>query len=113
MIAARSQSTAIGCIGLFSIGSCFGGGVTSVAKFVCEHYGKRYYSVNYGIATFCMLPASILGPFVSGILQDYSNGSFFSTFIVMLVIDVCAIGILIKLGFVLKRGENLESPQKE
>lgn len=89
VFAATIRSAEIGCIGVFCIGFCYGSSVTTGTNAVREFYGPKHFSVNYSIATFCMLPGSILGPLVSGILQDQSGG-FGNTFVMMAYIDACA-----------------------
>lgn len=83
--------------GMFIIGLCYGGGVTISAKVVRELFGPRHYAVNFSIANFCMIPASFVGPYISGVLQDRSGGSYISSFMMLLAMSVIAMIIIILL----------------
>ncbi len=105
LIAVYTTHTAfLGYLALFCIGGCYGGSVTVGASAIRQFYGSRHYAVNYSIATFCMLPGSLLGPLLSGVLQDGSGG-FGSTFVMMASIDLCAALLLLVLRRQLRREE--------
>lgn len=83
--------------GLFIVGLCYGGGVTISAKVTNELFGPRHYAVNFSIANFCMIPASFIGPYISGVLQDSSEGSYTSTFLMLLSMAVIAMLVILLL----------------
>ena len=56
--------------------------------FMKEAFGEKYYATNVGIAGLTVLPASFLGPLLTGALQDASPDTnlYGTTFIAMLVL---------------------------
>lgn len=90
-------------LGMFLIGICYGGGITISAKFINNHFGPQYYSVNFSLANFCIIPASIIGPYISGILLDYSGGDYRPTFILLLIMVVCAMCLIFLLKILTNR----------
>lgn len=99
----HTASVILVCIGMFLTGACYGGCVAAGGKVINELYGPRHYTINLSIANFCMLPGAFIGPLLSGILQDHSNGAFHSTFLMMTVINLLALGILWLLNRLLKQ----------
>lgn len=71
--------------GLILVGIIYGGGSTISSKITCEMYGTRHYSTNHSIMNFCIILSSFIGPLLSGVLQDRSDGGFSSTFVMLLV----------------------------
>ncbi|MBE6032932.1 MAG: OFA family MFS transporter [Clostridiales bacterium] len=61
--------------GLICCGLCYGGIMPSNSSFVRSSFGEKHYSVNFSIITLNLLPASYLGPLVSGALFD-ATGSY-------------------------------------
>lgn len=98
-----SQNIITMCTGMFIVGICYGGGVTISAKVINDLYGPKYYAVNFSLSNFCMIPASIIGPYISGVLQDNSGGSYTSTFIMLLVMSVIALIIIFLLRLITKK----------
>lgn len=97
------------CIGMFIVGMCYGGGVTISAKVINDVYGPEHYAVNFSLANFCMIPASFIGPYISGILQDNSGGSYTSTFIMLLGMSLFALIVLFLLRLILQKESAKES----
>jgi len=65
------------------------------AVVVREQFGSRNYPSNLSAATLSGIPASLLGPFVSGALQDASGGAYTTTFFAMIVVSCLALAMLL------------------
>ena len=102
ILAAGLRSPVLGCTGIFAIGACYGASITASSGAIRQFYGPRHYPVNYSIIIFCMLPGSLLGPLLSGLLQD-SGGGFRTTFSMMAAVDIIAIALLLLLHRQLRR----------
>lgn len=76
-------SLSILLIGYAAIGLPFGGGPTTTAAFVNDFYGTKYFAVNFGIMNLTVIVSSIIGPYVSGIIQS-STGSYMAALFVIL-----------------------------
>ena len=93
-----SGISALMFVGMILVGIVYGGGSTVASKVISELYGPKYFGVNHSISNFCVIAASFVGPYLSGILQDRSGGGFTSTFYMLLVISLVMlvlIGLLI------------------
>ena len=97
VITAVTNSAFLLIIGLIGVGISFGSGATVNSKYINDRFGSRHFSVNYTIANFSMMPASFIGPFISGLLQDIS-GNYTSTFVMLLASSV----ICLLMAFLLK-----------
>ena len=85
-----SESIITMIIGMLSIGVVYGGGAAINAKVINDLFGSAYYTVNYTVSNLSLIPASFIGPYITGVLQDRS-GNYTSTFIMLLsaaVLDV-------------------------
>lgn len=89
LIASVTGSTALMVIGLITAGITYGCAMSLNAVVIREEFGNRHYPSNFSVATLSGIPASIIGPLVSGMLQDASGG-YHTTFIAMIVIAVLA-----------------------
>lgn len=69
-------------------GLAYGGANPVLMAFMKEAFGEKYYATNVGIAGLTVLPASFLGPLLTGALQDASPDTnlYGTTFIAMLVL---------------------------
>ena len=91
--------------GMIFVGIVYGGGSTISAKVINDLYGPAYFGVNHSISNFCVIAASFIGPYLSGVLQDRSGGGFTSTFFMLLVISVVMLLLVFALIAVVKREE--------
>lgn len=89
--------------GMIFVGIVYGGGSTVAAKVINELYGPRHFGVNHSISNFCVIAASFIGPYLSGILQDRSGGGFTSTFYMLLAISVIMLILIAVLKWTVKR----------
>ena len=91
-------------VGIILVGIVYGGGGTISIKVIRELYGPSHFAVNHSIANFCVIAASLVGPFLSGLLQDVSGG-FSSTFLMLFVMAVLGLALLFLLIAAVKREE--------
>ena len=103
----RSGANALMFAGMMIIGVIYGGGSTISAKVVAELYGQRCFGVNHSIANFCVIPASLLGPYISGLLQDRGGGGFSSTFVMLLIMGAAELVLLLALYLAAKREKKI------
>lgn len=94
-------------VGMLLVGIVYGGGGTISIKVIRELYGPAHFGVNHSICNFCVIAASLLGPLLSGILQD-SSGGFTSTF--NMLFALAALGLL--LLFLLKAAVKRETRKR-
>lgn len=93
LIASFTGSAALMVLGLITAGITYGCAMSMNAVVIREQFGSRNYPSNFSIATLSGIPASIIGPLVSGMLQDASGG-YQTTFIAMIVISCLAAAML-------------------
>lgn len=91
------------CAGMFMVGVCYGGGMTITTKVISSRFGQAHYAENLGVANFCIIPASLIGPFLSGILLDRSGGDFFPTFVLLTSMSLINLLILFLLNTISKK----------
>lgn len=103
--AAKTGIGALVVIGMILVGICYGGGVTISARVIRDLYGPKYYSVNFSLSNFCMIPAAFIGPLLSGILQDRAGGAYDSTFLLLTGMALLALADAFLLDFVVKKGK--------
>jgi MFS family permease len=67
------HATGIGVFYLLSalIGLCFGGFLAVYPPLTAEHYGRRHFSVNYGLVFIGYGSGCFLGPLAGGLVYDY------------------------------------------
>ncbi|MCL2851558.1 MAG: MFS transporter [Defluviitaleaceae bacterium] len=87
------HNVALVFIGLTLMGACYGGAPTLSAYVVKLFFGGRHYSSNFSINTIMIVPAAIVGPLVSSILQERSDGSYNSTFLMIIGLAVAAFAL--------------------
>ncbi|MDR1796802.1 MAG: MFS transporter [Clostridiales Family XIII bacterium] len=83
-------------IALPIIGIAYGGTPALEAASVNKFFGPRHYQVIFGVVTFALAVAAIIGPLVSSKLQE-SSGSYVSSFVMLVILAAASIG----LGFLL------------
>lgn len=104
-----SDHTHVGALmfaGMLFLGVAYGGGSTVSSKVIRDLYGPRYYGVNHSISFFCLIVSSFAGPYLSGILQDRSDGGFLSSFYMLLFIALAMLLLWVLLKLSIKR-ENI------
>ncbi len=95
LIATFTGSTVLMVLGLVSTGITYGCAMSMNAVVVREQFGSRNYASNFSVVTLSGIPSSIIGPYVSGVLQDASGGAYTTTFVAMIAFSLVALGMLI------------------
>jgi len=94
LVAYFTGSTALMVLGLIAVGITYGCAMSMNAVVVREQFGSLNYPSNFSVVTLSGIPASIIGPYVSGLLQDAAGGDYLTTFIAMIVISLLAAAML-------------------
>ncbi len=97
LIGSLSQSIAMCIAGLCFAGVSYGSGSTISATFVGNFYGMKSYSMNLGIVTSALIPASVMATISS--LMIAASGSYVSTFIMLF----CCGAVAFVLNLAIKR----------
>jgi len=87
---AKTDGMILILLGLLSMGLCYGGNPTICSTFINRYYGPKYFTQNFSIGLFNLVPAAILGPMISAKLIENSGGSYDSTFFAIIVCAVIA-----------------------
>lgn len=93
-----SGATVVIIVGLLFTGLGYGATPAAGAAFVNREYGAKYFPVNFSIANFCLIPASIVGPIISSWLIDRSGGAYTGTFVMMIILAILAAGLWVLLN---------------
>lgn len=91
------QSIVLILSGLVLVGICYGGGPCMTAAVIHSFFGTKNYPINFSIGTFNLIPAAMIGPMISSILQENSGGSYHTTFILIMILAVTAIVLVMLL----------------
>ncbi len=89
--------------GMIFVGIVYGGGSTIATKVINDLYGPKHFGVNHSISNFCVIAASFIGPYLSGILQDRSGGGFTSTFYMLFAISILMLVLIFALIIVIRK----------
>lgn len=87
---AALASSALIIAGLVLAGFFYAGSPTIAAAYIKNVFGDKYYSVNFSIANFSLIPAALIGPTVSSALVSAGGGSYATTFILIAVCGALA-----------------------
>lgn len=107
IISDKAGISALMFVGMIFVGIVYGGGSTIATKVINELYGPKHFGVNHSISNFCVIAASFVGPFLSGVLQDKSGGGFISTFYLLLVISLLMMCLIFALIIAVKKEKNI------
>ena len=88
-LASLTGSTVLMVLGLVAAGVTYGCAMSLSAAVMREQFGNTHYASNFSLITLSGIPSSMLGPFVSGLLQD-AFGGYKTTFLAMIVFSVVA-----------------------
>ena len=80
--------------GLLLAGLFYGGSPTIAASFIKREFGDKYYSVNFSVANFSLIPAALIGPTLSSTLIERAGGSYFTTCVVSGICGLISISTL-------------------
>jgi OFA family oxalate/formate antiporter-like MFS transporter len=76
--------------GMLLVGTSFGASPAISSAGVNQFFGSANYPVNYSIHNFLAIPAATIGPLVSGVLLEQSNGADNSTFLMIIIFAAAA-----------------------
>ncbi len=93
LIASFTGSKLMMVLGLITVGITYGCAMSMNAVVIREQFGSMNYPSNFSVVTLSGIPASLIGPYVSGVLQDASGG-YQTTFIAMIVFSLIAAAML-------------------
>ncbi len=67
------------------------GSTTTISSSYVMSYGRKYYSIDVAITNVAVLASALIGPLLSGWLQDSSNGDYLTTFMMMLFFSLFSV----------------------
>ena len=82
------------CIGMFLVGLCYGGALTANVRFVGARFGMEHFSINLSLSNFVIIPASFMGPLLSGWMLDLSGGRYDGIFLLLTILAFVAFLLL-------------------
>ena len=88
-LGAKLDNVYLVLVGLLLTGIGYGGAPSVTSAVINKFFGPKHYPVNFSIGNFSLIPAAIIGPYISGLLQDMS-GSYNTTFIMIVCLGVIA-----------------------
>lgn len=103
VLAARGQAVVWIIIGMLMVGVSYGGGPCMGSAVINRAFGPKYYSVNFSLNTFNMIPGAFIGPMFSSKLLEASNGTYDSTFLMIVVLAVFALLLSLLLSLAQRR----------
>ena len=93
ILGSMTESAVFIFIGLPLIGICYGGTPSLLSAATNKFFGPKNYQVILGAVTFSLAIAAIIGPLLSSKLQELAGGEYTTSFIMLIVVSVCAIVI--------------------
>lgn len=87
-LSAVSRSVGVFVAGGVILGLGYGGVPPLNAAFVNQYYGTQNYALNFSLMNLNLIPASILGPLVAGVIQT-ATGSYLTMYIALA--SACAV----------------------
>lgn len=92
IFAFNSSSISLMTLGFICAGLSYGGIVPINSSIIANFYGQQNYAINLSVITLNIIPASLLGPYLAGILQTMS-GSYTTTFIAMVTMEIIGLSL--------------------
>ena len=88
-----SESAVFIFVGLPLIGICYGGTPSLLSAATNRFFGPKNYQIILGAVTFSLAVAAIIGPLLSSKLQEIAGGEYTTSFIMLIIVSICAIVI--------------------
>ena len=86
-------------IGIPLIGLAYGGSPTMIASVPNLFYGEKHYPINFGVVNFAVGAAAIVGPIISSKLQEFADGDYATTFVMIMLMSICAFFLNVLLSY--------------
>lgn len=77
-------------IGLILTGISYGGSPSNTSAVTNSFFGPKYFALNYSVGSFALIPGAVIGPYISGMLQDRAGGAYNTTFMMMIGFGILA-----------------------
>ena len=90
LIGAKTSSTVLILLGLLAMGLTYGSNLPICSTFIQRYYGPKFFSVNFSLGLFNLIPASFIGPMVGSVLVERSGGDYTTSFAVILLCAAAA-----------------------
>jgi OFA family oxalate/formate antiporter-like MFS transporter len=91
LLGATSGNAALILIGLPLTGLGYGGSPVITSAFVNRYFGSQNYAANLSIANLSVMASSVIGPLLSGNLQEMNGGAFTGTFTAIGILGIVAL----------------------
>jgi OFA family oxalate/formate antiporter-like MFS transporter len=91
VLGAVTGTVAFVFIGLPLLGISYGGAPSLISATIMGFFGPKNYPVNFAATNFALIPSAVIGPLVSSKLQESADGSYLSTFIMLIAAGVIAL----------------------
>jgi OFA family oxalate/formate antiporter-like MFS transporter len=84
------SSLALIFAGIIFVGLGYGGSPPITSTYVNTEFGSKNFAVNFSLASFSLVPASLIGPMISSKLIEGSGGSYSASFLMIAVMGIIA-----------------------
>lgn len=106
VLAGRTNSLVLVTVGLVFVGMAYGGTPTITSAYTNLSFGPKFFTTNFSIANFSLLPAAIVGPMISAKLLESAGGAYDSNFIAIIVFTVISLVLWVLLNGASKSSVN-------
>lgn len=106
VLAGRTNSLVLVTVGLVFVGMAYGGTPTITSAYTNLSFGPKFFTSNFSIANFSLLPAAIVGPMISAKLLESAGGAYDSNFIAIIVFTVISLVLWVLLNGASKSSVN-------
>lgn len=77
-------------VGLIFVGMSYGGCPAISSAYINRRFGTKYFSINFSITNFSLIPAAAIGPMISSRLLEASGGNYNTNFYAIVAFAVVA-----------------------
>ncbi|MGI5935828.1 MAG: MFS transporter [Oscillospiraceae bacterium] len=104
LLASYTGSVVLMFLGMLAAGATYGGVMALNPSIIKSFFGQKHFGTNFSLIILSGIPASFVGPYVSGLLLDASGGDYTSTFYAMLGFSI--IGLVFFLILCRRKGSS-------
>jgi OFA family oxalate/formate antiporter-like MFS transporter len=79
--------------GLPLVGLSYGGSPSISSAAVRSFFGSKNYPVNFAAMNFGLIPSALIGPLISGVLEERSGGGYAGSFVMLLTAGLSALAL--------------------